>query len=69
MSHAPEFTILLPVVRPPDMLVHAIASVQAQQRGDFELFVVCDGAPAETVATAEALAAADRRIHVRRLHR
>ena len=65
MSHAPEFTILLPVVRPPDMLVHAIASVQAQRRGDFELFVVCDGAPAETVAAAEALAANDQRIRVR----
>lgn len=65
MSRAPEFTILLPVVRPPDMLVHAVASVQAQRRGDFELFVVCDGAPAETVAAAEALAANDQRIRVR----
>ena len=62
---APEFTILLPVVRPPDMLVHAVASVQAQRRGDFELFVVCDGAPPETVAAAEALASADPRIRVR----
>lgn len=65
MSGPPEFTILLPVVRPPDMLVHAVASVQAQRRGDFELFVVCDGAPAETVEAAEALAVTDRRIRVR----
>lgn len=60
----PEFTILLPVHRPPALLPYAIASVQAQTRQDFELFIVCDGAPPETVACAEGFAARDGRIKV-----
>jgi hypothetical protein len=61
---APTFTILLPVVRPPAMLPFAIRSVLAQDRPDFELFIVCDGAPAETVACAETFAAEDPRVRV-----
>lgn len=60
----PAFTILLPVHRPPAMLPYAIASVLAQRRRDFELFVICDGAPAETAALAHERAAADPRIRV-----
>ena len=60
----PTFTILLPVVRPPAMLPFAIRSVLAQDRPDFELFIVCDGAPAETVACAEGFAAEDPRVRV-----
>jgi glycosyltransferase involved in cell wall biosynthesis len=60
----PAFTILLPVHRPPAMLPFAINSVLAQTRQDFELFVICDGTPSETVACAEAYAAKDSRIHV-----
>lgn len=60
----PTFTILLPVHRPPSLLPHAISSVQAQHRRDFELFVICDGAPEETAALARERAAADRRIRV-----
>jgi glycosyltransferase involved in cell wall biosynthesis len=58
------FTILLPVHRPPALLPYAIASVQAQERQDFELFVVCDGAPPETAALARQCAAGDTRIRV-----
>ena len=60
----PEFTILLPVHRPPAMLPYAIASVLAQKRQDFELFIICDGAPPETVACAEDFARRDSRIKV-----
>lgn len=60
----PSFTILLCVVRPPDLIDLAIASVQAQTREDFELFVVCDGAPEATINAAREKAALDRRIRV-----
>lgn len=61
---APAFTILLPVTRPPDLLAFAVDSVLGQTRSDFELFIICDGAPDATVAAAGALAARDRRIQV-----
>jgi glycosyltransferase involved in cell wall biosynthesis len=61
---APAFTILLPVVRPPDLMTFAIESVRAQSRDDFELFIVCDGAPQETVAQALAASERDQRIRV-----
>jgi glycosyltransferase involved in cell wall biosynthesis len=60
----PLFTILLPVVRPPFLLPLAIESVLAQSVGEFELLVICDGAPWETVACAEEYALRDRRIRV-----
>lgn len=60
----PQFTILLPVHRPPALLPHAIASILAQKRQDFELFIICDGAPLETVACAERFAQRDHRIRV-----
>ena len=60
----PAFTILLPTHRPPAMLPFAINSVLAQERRDFELFIICDGTPPETVACAEEFAAGDSRIRV-----
>jgi hypothetical protein len=63
-SLPPAFTILLPVHRPPSMLPCAITSVLGQTRPDFELFVICDGAPPETAACACGFAAADARIRV-----
>lgn len=60
----PVFTVLLPVHRLPVLLPTAIESVRRQTRSDFELLVVCDGAPAETIACAEAYAEQDRRIRV-----
>lgn len=59
------FTILLPVHRPPALLPYAIESVLAQERADFELFIVCDGAPEATVECASAVSQRDRRIRVR----
>lgn len=58
------FTVLLPVHRPPDLLPYAVRSVLAQTFEDFELFIVCDGAPAATAAAARAFAEADKRIRV-----
>lgn len=60
----PLFTVLLPVHRPPDLLPLAIESVLAQRERRFELFVVCDGTPPETVQVAESYAAHDPRVRV-----
>ncbi|ALL14045.1 glycosyltransferase family 2 protein [Caulobacter henricii] len=60
----PLFTILLPVVRPPDLLPFAVASVQAQSESRFELMIISDGAPRETLAAARRMAVADHRIRV-----
>ncbi len=60
----PLFTILLPVLRPPDLLPIAIDSVLAQTVRDFELCVVCDGAPAETADCARLYAERDPRVKV-----
>ncbi|WP_170314859.1 glycosyltransferase family 2 protein [Aquibium carbonis] len=59
-----RFTVLLPVLRPPWFLPHAVRSVLGQTVEDLELCIVCDGAPPETVAAARDLAAVDQRIHV-----
>ena len=56
---------MLPIVRPPAMLPYAVRSVQDQTVTDWELFIILDGAPPETLAVATALAAADPRIRVR----
>jgi len=60
----PLFTVLLAVLRPPVCLPFAIQSVLAQTVDSFELFVICDGAPAETVACAEEFARCDPRVRV-----
>lgn len=61
---ARRFTVLLPVLRPPVMLPHAIRSVLRQTEGDLELCIVGDGAPAETIDAARAFARDDPRVHV-----
>ena len=60
----PRFTVLLPVHRPPAMLPYAIEAVLAQTCADFELFIVCDGAPEETLAFVHGVAARDSRVKV-----
>lgn len=59
---APRYTVLLPVIRPPLLLPNAIESVLAQTVSEFELFVVCDGAPPETVECAHEFARHDPRV-------
>ncbi len=61
---SPLFTIILAIHRPPLLLPFAVESVLRQTVQDFELFIVCDGAPEETVRLAETYAAGDRRIRV-----
>lgn len=58
----PRFTILLPVHRPPVLLPYAVETVLGQSETDWELFIICDGAPQATVEAAQAFAAADSRI-------
>lgn len=60
----PLFTVMLPIVRPPVLLPFAVRSVLSQRVSDFELCIISDGAPRETVAAAEALAATEPRIKV-----
>jgi succinoglycan biosynthesis protein ExoW len=60
----PSFTVLLAVHRPPVFLPCAIESVLGQTIGDFELAIVCDGAPAETVECARRYAERDPRVKV-----
>lgn len=61
----PLFTIMLPIVRPPALLPLAVRSVQRQTVTDWQMFIILDGAPPETLAVATALAAEDPRIEVR----
>ncbi len=58
------FTILLPVHRNADLITYAIKSVLAQTIQDFELFIICDGAPSDTVTSAQSFANQDHRISV-----
>lgn len=60
----PLFTIVIPVIRTPELMAFAIESVQKQTITDFELFVVGDGAPDETIAVAQVFAKADSRVKV-----
>src|SRR4051812_22550588 len=59
---SPRFTILLPLIRPPVFLPLALESVRAQSVQDFQVFIVCDGAPQETVDYARAQEQLDSRI-------
>jgi succinoglycan biosynthesis protein ExoW len=60
----PRFTVLLPIHRPPNLLPFAIESVRQQVKGDFELFIICDGAPPETARVGRRFADIDQRIQV-----
>lgn len=59
-----SFTILLPVHRNADLIPYAIESVLWQTNKDFELFIICDGAPADTIDCANQFAKKDERIRV-----
>jgi glycosyltransferase involved in cell wall biosynthesis len=63
-ARRPDFTILLPIIRPPVTLGYALGSVLAQTVDNIEVVILCDGAPPETVSEAERLARTDRRVRV-----
>jgi O-antigen biosynthesis protein len=66
MSHVPRFSIVTPVYgTPPEVLRAAVDSVLHQSFGDWQLCLVDDGSPPDTVQTLLAeLAASDPRIEV-----
>ena len=57
-----KFTILLPVHRPPVLLPIAVDTVLTQNYENFELFIVCDGAPPATGAYTRDLERQDSRV-------
>ncbi len=59
-----RFTVLLCIHRAPTLLPFAMETVLGQSHGNLELFVVCDGAPPETVACARTFAGRDPRVRV-----
>lgn len=58
----PRTLIICPTHDHADTLFASIASVQAQRDTDWELVVICDGAPERTVQILEAIKATDTRI-------
>lgn len=58
----PAFTVLIPTHDHTDTLWYSVASVRAQTRQDFELFIVGDGVPDRTRKIAATLCAQDARI-------
>lgn len=59
-----QFTILLPIHRNADLIPYAIQSVLQQTIHDFELFIICDGSPSDTIDCAQSFANKDSRIHI-----
>ncbi|WP_269932735.1 glycosyltransferase family 2 protein [Aminobacter sp. HY435] len=62
MSHKPFATVLMPTHNHAHLIGYSIRSIQEQTFSDFELFVVGDGASAETRDVVEDLARNDPRI-------
>lgn len=60
----PCVTVSLPVFNGEDLLSGAVASVQAQTFGDFELIIIDDGSTDNTLSVARRLADKDSRIRV-----
>lgn len=57
-----DFCILLPVHRSPELLPFAIASIFSQTERNFEIHIICDGAPEATAEFAAALAKHHREV-------
>ena len=53
--------ILVPIHRPPTLLHHALNSILKQTEQDFDVHIICDGAPEETNQAALAWAKKDKR--------
>ena len=58
----PLITVLIPTFNHTDTIRRAIASIQNQSLRDFELFVIGDGAPAETDRIMDELQSGDSRV-------
>ena len=57
-----KFTVLIPTHANGVIIRNAIDSVLEQTLAEFELFIVGDGAPPETLAIMDEYAAGDRRV-------
>src|SRR5712671_1976609 len=60
----PAISIIMPVRNGAEWLAQAVASVRAQDFGDFEFLIVDDGSDDGTAAMLSGFAAADRRIRL-----
>jgi len=62
--NTPAFTVVIPAFNERELLPHAVRSVQAQTRKDWEAFVVDDGSSDGTAEAIRPFAQADQRIHL-----
>jgi len=62
MTAAPLFTVVIPCFRARDSIATALSSVLAQSEPDFEVFLIDDGSPDDTVDMALEAAGGDRRV-------
>jgi glycosyltransferase involved in cell wall biosynthesis len=60
----PAISVIMPVHNGAEWLAEAVASVRAQDFGDFEFLIVDDGSDDGTAAMLSSFAAADRRIRL-----
>jgi glycosyltransferase involved in cell wall biosynthesis len=49
---APNFLVLVPIHRSPELLPYALKSILAQSEQSFAVHIICDGAPDETAVEA-----------------
>ncbi|MES1941384.1 family 2 glycosyl transferase [Salinisphaera sp. T5B8] len=63
--NTPRFSVVVPVYNAEDSLIATVESVLAQSERNFELWLIDDGSSDGSLAIMRALAAHDRRIHVR----
>jgi len=61
---APYFSVIVPCYRCIDTIETTIASVLSQTCQDFEILLVNDGSPDDTLTTLQGLAASDKRVRV-----
>src|SRR5258708_4736161 len=62
----PAISVIMPVHNGAEWLAEAVASVRAQEFGDFEFLIVDDGSDDRTAAMLFGFAAADHRIRLLR---
>ena len=64
--HKPKISVIVPCYRQAHLLPAAVASVQAQDMGEWELLIIDDGSPDDTANVAARLMAEDLRVKLLR---